>query len=319
MPLQRLHDYGQLDFVATSPDGHWLSIYPDDADLDQQAIFAPATNTRLPLPTVAEGHSRLEHTYTPDNAYLLTIEGQSSLYQPETVIGYAIADNLREVMRFASGYAPRLLKLLSPSPDSTFVALPDGTASREMGIAIHRIQDGAQVARIDGGVAIGFIDNLRWLPDNTLLLFDALGNLLHFDVETQRLLAQMKINGRVLDTAFAPTGNAVAVFTTNADPREPDPDAKQWLDVVEFPTGTKRFRHEVPRADFVMSVSFSPDGKLLAVAYRTATVQILDATTGETRERLTLDGPYEQHGQAHFLTDGTLLVTDGLVRIYSLT
>ncbi len=317
MPLECLHDYGPLNFIATSPDGHWLSIY--GSDVGEQALFAPATDTRLLLPPLAEKYARRVHGYSPDNVYHLSVEG--NLREPEIVVIRAIGggDEAREVMRFAGDHPPGLLNLLSISPDGRLFAVPAGKTFHAVGVAIHRLPEGDLVARLDGGVTIGFIDAIRWLPDNTLILLGASQNVLQFDVANQRLLHQIQINRRIVRAAFAPNGSAVALFTSEAAPREPDPDAMQWIEVVAFPGGHRRFRHAVPQPNSVMCLAFSPDSLLLAVTYHLGIVQILDATTGDVRDHLPLDGCSSKYGQAHFLTDGTLLVFDGSVRVYAIT
>jgi hypothetical protein len=317
MPLQLLHDYGTLPLITASPDGRWLVLAESPS---QQVVFAPATGARLSLPALPQYEYRSHHSFTDDGLYLMGLEYASSIGGHQDLVAWRLGDEAHELLRVKGVVEPNRSTYPLLAPDGKTFATPEQDREGVFSVALYNFPQAEPIGRVDLPGVNG-IKMLRWLPDGTLTLTTTVGSILQFDVAENRLKHSFKFSDVIHKSVVAPNGSAVAVFSANsgADFREPGyATMKQWVEVCDFPAGSRRFRFPVDKSLFVSSLSFSPDSSLLAV-FMDKMILVYDAVTRKKRGEIELKVSNGRYKFTQFLNDGTLLVSDGVVRVYTVT
>jgi RNA polymerase sigma factor (sigma-70 family) len=185
-----------------------------------------------------------------------------------------------------------------------------------------RIWDVATGKQLHLRAQAGGLHALAFAPDGTILASAGRDDhAIHlWDPATGRELRRLQAADTskspfegITNLAFSPDGRTLASVSyyeyksnlrvTDADSKREKPGLRLW----EVSTGRERVRMYFPR-NLVRCVSFSPDGKLLALGCRDGTTQLTDALT-PGKERGVLRGHGDAVNAIAFSPDGKLLVT----------
>jgi len=244
-------------------------------------------------------------------------------YSPDgttLAVGIGNAVSLRDAKSLEEFTPPRRLEghlgqvfTLSWSPDSSLLA---SGASNENTIRIWNIRDGRQVRVLNGHT--DWIRVVAFSPDGKLLASGSIDTTIKiWDVATWSLLSTLRGHAGFISTvAFTPDGRSLASSSN-------DGRVLLW-DIV---TGAQRsgfsFTSEPDLTTgaplWATGLSFSPDGKLLAVGEENGSIQLLDTTTGENKRTLAGHQGIVVSRGVQFAPDGKLLATagfDGTVRLW---
>jgi WD40 repeat protein len=193
------------------------------------------------------------------------------------------------------------------SPDGTTLA----TVGYDQAVKLWDVASGAELASAPGHTRQ--VSNLALSPDGRLILagsydgtlrvWDITGDDAHPVFAAKEGVSSTTDNLHIAD--FSPDGTRFAGFYGST------------LRVWETASGALLFEVGDYELGFFRSLSFSPDGSVIAVTNRNATVLLWDAQTGDLLNTLT--GHTDSTTPVLFSADGSLLISgggDGTVRVW---
>jgi len=291
------------------------------------ATAEPAANSSIPTPAprdlgpaaiTLQSATQITETREITSAVLGPVS-----YSPDgttLAVGISNAVSLRDAKTLEEFTPPRRLEghlgqvfTLSWSPDSTLLA---SGASNENTIRIWDVRAGRQVRALNGHT--DWIRVVAFSPDGKLLVSGSIDTTIKiWDVTTWNVVSTLRGHSGFISTvAFTPDGKSLA--SSSSDGR-----VLMW-DIV---TGSQRSSFTfTPALDlttgaplWATGLSFSADGKLLAVGLENGSIQLVDAATGENVRTLTGHRGIVVSRGVQFAPDGKLLATasfDGTVRLW---
>jgi len=202
---------------------------------------------------------------------------------------------------------------LAWSADSTLLA---SGASDDNEIRIWDVSTGTVIRRLSGHT--GWIRSLAFAPDGTLLASGSTDQTVRiWDAATGQLLATLSGHtGFIGGVAFSPDGTTLASASRDGSVRLWDVASGKEISGFSFRTAldpTTNLRY------WATGVTFSPDGKTLAVGSTEGVVYLIDATSGQIIHQLRGHTNWIVIRGLAFSPDGKTLYSAGLdatVRIW---
>ena len=294
-PLSRFTDFvtHSLGVYVVDANGNWLESYFGLAEISPYLV------------ATLEGHAEVvtSISFSPDGTLL------ASGSEDNTIQLWNIATRQR-VSTLTGG--TDMVTSISFSPDGTLLAAGAGRkAGGSIWVELWDVASRQRIAKLSY-----WPEAMSFSPDGTLL---AIGNTL-WDVASRQQVATLReIEGGVLSVSFSPDGTLLAIGTrwvrgeSGGTAVEYEGRAVELWDVAS----RQRIATLTGHKGNVLSVSFSPDGTLLASGSMDRTVGLWDVAS---RQRIaTLTGYKGGVLSVSFSPDGTLLASgsrDNTVRLW---
>ena len=203
-----------------------------------------------------------------------------------------VADD-SEVVRF-NARSDRELFVFGFSPDGRYLATRD---SQGHALTVWDIEQ-RRVCLTDPGYVTGY--SARFSPDSRRIALAHLdGELLVYDLATQRASRRRHGPGPARDLSYRSDGARIAVVYTEKQPS---------CQIIEADSG--KLIRSIALPALGESVAWSPDGAMLATPCEDRKIYLWDAATGI--RRATLEGSTSFGLRAAFHPAGTLLASNGL-------
>ena len=273
--------------VAFSPDGTRLAIAGYDKSARILDVATGAELTRFDHDSVVRGVA-----FSPDGSRLATRAGRSGL--------------LLDLAAYAELARIEAVWMLAFSPDGTRIVVGGGGGA----VSLLDGRTGEQrLVLIDAGQAGGRpVTAAAFSPDGRrVALAGETGRVSVYDAHSGAFLAYLRAGEpSVQAVAFSPDGTRIAAGS-------PSDGSDQGVAIVFADTGAElaRLRHE----DWVVSVTFSPDGALVATASHDHTARVFAAASGAELARIDHEDRVQQ---VVFSPDGRQVATasdDGTARL----
>jgi WD40 repeat protein len=244
-------------------------------------------------------------------------------YSPDgktLAVGIGSSVSMRDASSLEEFDPPRRLEghvgqvfTLAWSPDSALLA---SGASNENTIRIWDTRAGKQVRQLDGHT--DWIRAVVFSPDGKLLASGSIDTTIKiWDVASGNLVSTLKGHRGFISTlAFTPDGKALA--SSSSDGRVLMWDAASGAQSSGF-SFTAATDQATGAPLWATGLSFTPDGKLLAVGQEDGSILLLDAATGKPTKTLTGHRGIVVSRGLQFAPDGKTLASasfDGTVRLW---
>jgi WD40 repeat protein len=306
---------GAVEQLVFSPDGRVLVSAGGDAKI---IVWDRATGQ--PIETLAgHGGPITGAAFSRDGRTLYTASLDGVIFEWDLGTQRRFGQSLTTMSRRsqvaqdaqALGLAGRDVQSVPPplavSPDGSEFAARVGTSS--VGLYSTRTLERLQRFPVDAG---GDVIGLAWSSGGRLGVTGNSGHVQLWDVtghptllRTLRGLRSINEYPEAVTTAaFSPDGRLVAAGDINHTPDQA-PYRLGSVAVWDVRSG-KLLWKTTTRHGWVSGVTFSPDGKTIAVAREDGVVLLDDPRTGRTERTLHLEGPGIGFVTAAFASDGTL-------------
>ena len=342
-PVATLSYRGQVSSMSFSPDGTLLAAGGEEWDEDEEAWVLGVqlwdVASRKQVATLqGEGVVWVSSvSFSPDGT-LLAVGALLLVWnedEKEWVHGVQLWDvaSRKQVatlqLQLAKGESG--VSSVSFSPDGTLLAVGAGRWDEDEEEWVHGVQlwdvaSRKQVATLQQEEDAVWVSSVSFSPDGTLLAVGArrwnedeeawVGLVQLWDVASRKQVATLQQEEDavwVSSVSFSPDGTLLAVGA-----RRWNEDEEAWVNLVQLWDVVSRQQVATLQGDAaeVSSVSFSPDGTLLAVGAgrsdEEAWVNLVQLWDVASRQQVaTLQGDAAEVSSVSFSPDGTLLATKG--------
>jgi serine/threonine protein kinase len=124
---------------------------------------------------------------------------------------------------------------------------------------------------------IGGVNVVRWAPDGKMIALGTTSGLFLYDAQTKEFIRFIDTQFNVIEMAFNPLGGEIAAGSPTGIVRTWNPETSE---LIQSFTYTRPVSDEITSTTRVTAITYSPDGKHLAVGYKNGAINYFPSNQG---------------------------------------